>query len=558
MEKLFSKTKAFSFNRLANERGMAFVTTILLLIVLALLIAASTKWSAQDIKRTANYTKSRDSFYTAETGIHRALNWLNYDPATGECRERGTDGYNAELLAQSIGGDTAWPDSLFEHPSNGFYNEGYYDVTIANNPDGGDAVTDLDRAVMLTSRGVKRGMPTTVEALVHRGVLEIEGGLITNGHLKYSGNAKLLGSGGTAHSNTSLDENGIEAEQAAGGTTATQDGSGTGCLDSTPETCTNITEEKEVPFATLSQFGHLAHFILKRDSSGNDQVIVRDTTTVSHDDGTYQSFQTCTLDTSSYPPCVPGDEAATCPTVCQECWKKLSSTGTASGATCDQILDASVPLDTNGMNDRDFNTSWAGLAPDPSATVPSDGLIWKIQGVVPDGVFLIPDDASLVVQDTGPSTHFWNASILVDGNLDIRGNSQIDNYIGGVDSGGEGENLLFFTVGRDLRINANTTLGSGSGTRGWITVHDQFDIKGTMTLNGYILAKDACVSNNGGNASAETAAGHDLGDCPGQKGYTSYNDFGGTATITYDKDFPPNCPSCKATITTWREITGAG
>jgi len=561
MEKLFSKSKAFTFNRLGNERGMAFVTTILLLIVLALLIAVSTKWSAQDIKRTANYTKSRDSFYTAETGIQRALDWLNYDPATGKCRDRGTTGYDAELVAQAAGGGTEWPNSLFKHPDNGFYNDGYYDVTIANNPDGGSSTSDLDKAVILTSRGVKRGLPTTVEALIHRGLIEIDGGLITNDELKFHGNAQLLGAGGTAHTNDVLEESGTSI-YAENGTSATEDCQGT-------TTCKDpwYDAPKEIPWAAISDYVDHAHFTLQR-VGGEDQIDVHNNSTnSSYDTGLYQSFLTCTPDTAS-PLCStdPTTGVTTCPDICTECWKRMNGASPYTATSCGDIMSGAA-TDSDSLKDKAFTDAWAGLSPNSGD--------WKIQGVVPDGMFHIPNEGSLVVLSTGsepadgviPCTgcndtdHVWQSTILVEGNLKFGANALVDNFTAQAagPTMSEAEKLLFFTVGRDLRIVGGARLGVGAlGTKGWISVHDQFDIAGNMNLNGFILSSGICVSNTGGSSSAESSAGNDLTECPGEKGYVVKNEFGGNAIITYDLDIDPDLGSCKAEIQTWREITGAG
>ena len=63
----------------ANERGVILVTVIMLLLILGLLIFTATQWAQMDIKRTKDYTKTREAFYIAETGLQRALNFLNFD-----------------------------------------------------------------------------------------------------------------------------------------------------------------------------------------------------------------------------------------------------------------------------------------------------------------------------------------------------------------------------------------------------------------------------------------------------------------------------------------------
>ena len=52
---------------------MAFVTTILLLLVLGLLVTVSTQLSALDLTNTAYYTKTREAFFIPDAGLPDAL-----------------------------------------------------------------------------------------------------------------------------------------------------------------------------------------------------------------------------------------------------------------------------------------------------------------------------------------------------------------------------------------------------------------------------------------------------------------------------------------------------
>jgi len=552
LHKLF---KSRSLNRLTDERGIAFVTTILLLIVLALLIAGATQWTAHDIKRTADNTKTRDSFYTAETGINRALDFLNYDPVTGKCIKRGTKGYDDELLAASTGGGAEWPNSLFSHPDNGEYKNGFYDVTLTNNNDGGGATTDLDKTVMLTSRGMKKGVPVTVEAVINRGLVHIDGGLITEGPLKFHGNASVLGEGGTAHSNDVLNESGSSIV-ASKGTTATADCQGT-------TTCKDpwFEKEKEVPYADYNDYTGLAHFTLHGDGADNGDGTYNSFIDVKNNstDGSYavqeyQSSLECVDTNCRWETLIDGVSTEwVCDSVCSKCWIGANN----PSSSCADIMAASGadPANDQNDNDKNFNDAWTGLAP--------DGSDWKVGGVVPDGVFTV--EGSMVVGGTGTNPdgteHIWDTTLLLKDNLKLGANARVNNFMGGVGISDpeSAESLLLFSVGRDMRIVGNAQVGVGpGGTKGWISVRDQFDISGTMDLHGFILASDICISNTGGKASAEIAADKDPDVCPGEKGYTTYNDLGGNATITYDLDIDPELGSCEAKIVTWREIPNAG
>ena len=142
-----------------NENGFVLATVILLLLVLATLIFTSTQWSATDIKRTADYTKTRDAFYTAEAGLQKAFNYMNYDATTGSCPGAAGDGFDAEIDGSN------WPAGTFTDID---FNDGTYTVTAVDNNDDGNQSTDLDHTIVLTSVGTKKNVEATIEAVAFR------------------------------------------------------------------------------------------------------------------------------------------------------------------------------------------------------------------------------------------------------------------------------------------------------------------------------------------------------------------------------------------------------
>ncbi len=52
-----------------KEDGVALPVTLLILVVMGALAVVATQWSAQDVKRTERYYKTREAFYIAEAGV---------------------------------------------------------------------------------------------------------------------------------------------------------------------------------------------------------------------------------------------------------------------------------------------------------------------------------------------------------------------------------------------------------------------------------------------------------------------------------------------------------
>jgi Tfp pilus assembly protein PilX len=233
-----------------NERGMALVTALLLLTVLAILITVSTQWAASDVHRTAQYTKSRTAFYIAEAGIQTALHELNY--TSGVAPGAASNGFGDEL----DGTTTNWGPY-----SNVSYGGGTFTVTMEDNVPGSS--TDSDETVILSSTGVRNGVSVTIEALIHRGTYEADHAIITEGDLTASGNISVLGTAGSIHSNEDLNINGSTAtitEGATGVVTCT----GVGCIASG-------VDHEEIPTVNLSVYKPYANYILKSNGTIYDQ-----------------------------------------------------------------------------------------------------------------------------------------------------------------------------------------------------------------------------------------------------------------------------------------------
>ncbi|MCH7623603.1 MAG: hypothetical protein IIB46_05925 [Nitrospinae bacterium] len=238
---------------LANESGFAFAITLMLLVVLSLLIAGGAKWSAQDITRASKYKKTRVSFYIAETGIQRAVNFFNYDGA-GNSPGAAIDGFNQELDG------TNWPAAF----ANAAFGGGNYTVTVVDNDDNdSDTTDDVDHTVVVTSTGTKNGESTTIEAIVNRPTFNPASAITTAGNLTGSGSFTVQGDCGSIHTNSGFNQSSVSGTVAQG-TTASGACSGATCTASGAA-------EHPVPIVNVADYKVYAKYVLKNDGTILDQ-----------------------------------------------------------------------------------------------------------------------------------------------------------------------------------------------------------------------------------------------------------------------------------------------
>jgi hypothetical protein len=237
-----------------NERGMALVTALLLMTVLAVLITVSTQWAASDVFRTAKYTKSRAAFYIAQAGIQTALHELNY--TSGVAPGAASNGFDDEL----DGSTSNW--GPYADIS---YGGGTFTVVMVDN----DPITpnslDNDETVILTSTGEKGGVEVEIKALIHLGTYEGIHALLTEGDLTASGNISVLGTSGSIHSNEDLILNGISDGQIAG--------DATGYITCTGAECVGKGIDEPIPEVTISDYKPYANYVLNSNGTITDKSV---------------------------------------------------------------------------------------------------------------------------------------------------------------------------------------------------------------------------------------------------------------------------------------------
>ncbi len=241
---------------------MVLAVALLLILVLGLMGAVGAQWALQDVKRSGDYVKSRQAFAIAETGLHEAVNFFNYD-STGGSPGAASNGFDDELDGSN------WPSSF----SGAAYGNGTYTVTLADNNDNdGDPQDDIDHTVILTASGTRNGVTQTVEAVILRPTYKANNAITTNGNLTGGGSFTVQGTNGSIHSNTDFDQSG-------GSGSATQGATATGTCTGSVCTSSGAVEEA-IPVLEPSDYFSLAQYVLRNNGKIEDETL--STTYMSH------------------------------------------------------------------------------------------------------------------------------------------------------------------------------------------------------------------------------------------------------------------------------------
>jgi hypothetical protein len=238
----------------SNQKGIALITGLLLMVVLTLLSFVAIKWASQDITRTKNYATTIQATYIAEAGIHRALDYFNYD-ATGNSPGEVSNGFNDEL-----NGDN-WPAATF---ANIWIcsDVGVFTVTITDNNDGDDPALnlDFDKSVILQSSGTINGVTVNLEAVIYRPLFKSEYAILSEGDVKVNGSSTAItGTNGAVHTNSNFTQSG--GPTVAGGANASGTCAGSECNSS------GGASEEYVPVVEPSDYESYADYIFNSDGT---------------------------------------------------------------------------------------------------------------------------------------------------------------------------------------------------------------------------------------------------------------------------------------------------
>jgi cytoskeletal protein CcmA (bactofilin family) len=550
--KKFNPHKRFFTRCFINEKGVILPITVLLLIVLTLLILVGAKWAQMDVKRTKDYTKTRQAFYVAESGIQMGLNELNFGGPNGN---RAADGFDEELaMGDGASWGVDWPAATFNYvdyaPNGG--TPGQYTVTLTDNNDGdGLDYVDADNTVILRSTGVKQNKVSSIEAILYRGEFVSSRALITDQNLTLDGNSFHIG--GDVHANGDMINNGNTPTQITGDASVT----GT-CGDSI--ICGDGGDEIEiVPLITHDMFENdyklgtsngidIIDVVLKEGVENFEWRNIQIWDTVNNvmtgtGNFTFEQIQTTVMD---YVGGIPTS-------INYVCWKPLGDTSPTrcDGSDPNDPNAAAPPSGTNAETQQNFYK----LVKENFGSVDRTGNnVWKFNGInLPQNVYIYVEQKNateggrIKVLGTGPpGSPPWNVSIVSTGAVEIQGGT-IQNY----KKPGLSEGLqdMFVMAGTDFQILGGALLTSATGfLEGYIYARDQIELGGNSKIRGTVLARDDQVSPTSGNP---PNSGSPLS--PDEQGLISANKIHGNFSIDFTPDTVFDLPG-PVRILSWREI----
>jgi Tfp pilus assembly protein PilX len=163
-----------------NEDGIALLTSLLILTLLALLAPLAFQSTVLDTKHTGKFKNSRVAFYTAEAGMEQAKAILRgltpnqiLNQTAGGAGATATAPGAFTVTGNFIPGTTgvgvsptAYASPCVAGSNNKYsivpYNNGTYYVRLCNNADAGSAINDTDSLVYIESVGVFKNNETKV------------------------------------------------------------------------------------------------------------------------------------------------------------------------------------------------------------------------------------------------------------------------------------------------------------------------------------------------------------------------------------------------------------
>lgn len=549
-----------------SEKGVILPITVVLLIVLTLLIFVGAQWAQTDVKRTKNYTKTRQAFYVAESGIQMALNHLNYNGGTGGT---AADGFDDELAdGDGSSWDTeangsTWPMEDFLNFS---YNNGTYTVTIRDNDDGdSDLTVDKDSTVIITSIGTKRGKTSTIEAILYRGDFSTSKAFLTDDDVVMDGGITI---NGDIHSNAGMSNNGDNTIN------------GMASANTTPcaSPCTQMEKVEYIPLITQEMFetlykpladiilleGNPAKFEWRQVSKWDIALSPPAMTGL----GTYEFEK---ISTNVWDGTYEIDPITFLPTttknmVAKTCWKPLSDDSPTRCDGSDPDLAPTIPPTpaTPGTavatqqsfyklvadNFGDVNRTGSNVWKFNGDNLPSAHNGMLVNGAVSDVYIYVEhknlatgQGGKLVINNTpnpidtsiSPDPLPWDVTIISTGAIAAQANAILGNFKKPGLSTGQQD--LFLMAGTDIEVAGGGQFRSATGAlEGYIYARDQVGLGGTVYMEGAVLAKDD-----------EESPTNEF------DGLISYNKIHGNFTINFNSMIEFDFPG-PVQILSWREI----
>lgn len=152
-----------------NEKGVVLVTVMIVILLLSLIALGANSNITTDTTIVSNYSNGTKALYIAEAGLQRAKN---------ECiRQYMTNGWSDfdTILSNGLrdANDNAMTGSEIS------FHDGTFRLWVSNDGDSGNSTNDVNRTIVIKSRGTVGSSTVTVEAHLRMNVLPIIPGAVT-------------------------------------------------------------------------------------------------------------------------------------------------------------------------------------------------------------------------------------------------------------------------------------------------------------------------------------------------------------------------------------------
>lgn len=258
-----------------NERGMALVAVLLLLMTISALGAALAISGNTETLIARNHQNAAEARATADAGLSHALaltldfvnDWqgtyasasaamtaLIADPSLGDL-----DPLVAGVTGFDTLGDVDYQVAILDDDDEAGRDINLDADALVRMGEDGDEATDVNSKLVVRATGYAAG---NAVAVIEATVAELElPAFLTNGDLEIDGNFDLSGSHGSVHTNSDVD--------ISGGAWATSQGcTASGASDDTD--CPGGAQRIAAPDRRASDYRHLATWVLKADGSITD------------------------------------------------------------------------------------------------------------------------------------------------------------------------------------------------------------------------------------------------------------------------------------------------
>lgn len=155
---------------LDDQKGIALITTLLILITLTSLSVLAIKTINTDIQIAGNMGDMKKAFYCAEAGIRHAVHVLY---------KICNNGFSDELIGTDGTCNTS-DDGILSFGSSINFADGIYEIRLTDNDDGdSNLFNDIDNTIIITSNGKTNGANQVIEIVLTKipEALDIDGAL---------------------------------------------------------------------------------------------------------------------------------------------------------------------------------------------------------------------------------------------------------------------------------------------------------------------------------------------------------------------------------------------